>query len=259
MDPAPWPSGGDHHAMRQGWAIGDRARQLEGPPYGTSPSRTRRFNELRPLPACGVVLAVDSRGGHGCPEAHLTPRTGKEDPGPPGRSWPRRPTHPIVTNEENGMGRQKKGVDVLLVEDDPDHAELTLRDLKDGNLLNEIFWVKDGEEALDFLYHRGRYADSTKAPRPGLFLLDIRLPKVDGHEVLRQLKADEDLRAIPVIMLTTSERQDEVCQSYQAGANSFVSKPVRFADFVERVKNVKLYWVLTNLLPDPESGCRAPL
>jgi len=157
------------------------------------------------------------------------------------------------------MGRQKSGVDVLLVEDDPDHAELTLRALKDGNLLNEIFWVKDGEEALDFLYHRGRYADATKAPRPGLILLDLRLPKVDGHEVLRQIKGDEDLRAIPVIMLTTSERQDEICQSYQAGANSFVSKPVRFADFVERVKNVKLYWVLTNLLPDPESGCRAPL
>jgi CheY-like chemotaxis protein len=111
--------------------------------------------------------------------------------------------------------------------------------------------VKDGEEALDFLYRRGRYADPTTAPRPELILLDIQLPKVDGHEVLRRIKADEVLRAIPVVMLTTSEREDEVCQSYKVGANSFVSKPVRFADFVEKVRSVKLYWALTSLLPDP--------
>jgi len=149
------------------------------------------------------------------------------------------------------MGRQQREVNILLVEDNPDHAELTLKALKDGNLLNAICWVKDGEEALDFLYRRGRYADPTTAPRPELILLDIRLPKVDGHEVLRRIKADEALRAIPVVMLTTSEREDEICQSYKAGANSFVSKPVRFADFVEKVRSVKLYWVLTSLLPDP--------
>ena len=149
------------------------------------------------------------------------------------------------------MGRPQRDVNILLVEDNPDHAELTLKALKDGNLLNEIFWVKDGEEALDFLYRRGRYADPTTAPRPELILLDIRLPKVDGHEVLRRIKTDEALRAIPVVMLTTSEREDEVCQSYKVGANSFVSKPVRFADFVEKVRSVKLYWALTSLLPDP--------
>ena len=147
------------------------------------------------------------------------------------------------------MGRENGKIDVLLVEDNPDHAELTLKALRDGNVLNEIAWVKDGEEALDFLYHRGRYADAIKAPRPGLILLDLRLPKVDGHEVLRQIKGDEDLRSIPVVMLTPSEREDEICQSYRAGANSFVSKPVRFADFVERVRSLKLYWVLTNILP----------
>ncbi len=151
------------------------------------------------------------------------------------------------------MGQQPRGVNILLVEDDPDHAELSLRALKDGNPLNEIFWVKDGEEALDFLYRRGRHADAVRAPRPGLVLLDIHLPKVDGHEVLRRIKTDEGLRSIPVVMLTTSEREDEIWRSYRAGANSFVSKPVRFADFVDRVKNVKRYWVLTNLLPDPES------
>jgi CheY-like chemotaxis protein len=146
-------------------------------------------------------------------------------------------------------GRERM-VNILLVEDNPDHAELTIRALKDGNMLNEIIWVKDGEEALDFLYRRGRYSDETQGIRPGLILLDIKLPKIDGHEVLRRIKTDEQLRSIPVVMLTTSEREDEVTQSYRAGANSFVSKPVRFTEFAAKVKSVKLYWVLTNLLPE---------
>jgi len=145
---------------------------------------------------------------------------------------------------------RNRGPNILLVEDNPDHAELTLRALRDGNMLNEVFWVKDGEEALDFLYQRGRYANGAGVPRPGLVLLDIKLPKIDGHEVLRQIKIDEALRPIPVVMLTTSEREDEVAEAYRAGANSFVSKPVRFSDFVQKVKSVQLYWVLTNLLPE---------
>ena len=103
-----------------------------------------------------------------------------------------------------------RAIDILLVEDNADHATLTTRALKDGNMLNEIFWVKDGEEALDFLYHRGRYANGARAPRPGLILLDIRLPKLDGHEVLRHIKSDPALRIIPVVMLTTSDRDDEI-------------------------------------------------
>lgn len=138
----------------------------------------------------------------------------------------------------------------MLVEDNPDHAELTLKALENGNLMNRVFWVKDGEEALDFLHRRHQWADTEAAPRPGLILLDIRLPKVDGHEVLRRIKSDEGLRDIPVVMLTTSDRTDEVTASYRAGANSFVTKPVRFAEFVERIKAVKLYWVLTNRLPE---------
>lgn len=147
------------------------------------------------------------------------------------------------------MGQPRREANILLVEDNPDHAELTLKALKDGNLLNTMFWVKDGEEALDFLFHRGRYTHPTSAPRPELILLDLQLPKIDGHEVLRRIKADDGLRTIPVVMLTTSDREDEVCQSYRAGANSFVSKPVRFTDFVARVKDLKLYWVLTSHLP----------
>ncbi|MBI4611309.1 MAG: response regulator [Candidatus Rokubacteria bacterium] len=143
-----------------------------------------------------------------------------------------------------------RSITILLVEDNPDHAELTLRALQSGNLANEVFWVKDGEEALDFLNQRGRYGDGVRAPRPGLILLDIKLPKVDGTEVLRQIKRDERLRTIPVVMLTTSAREDEVNESYRAGANSFVTKPVRFAEFAEKVATVKLYWMLTNLLPE---------
>lgn len=143
-----------------------------------------------------------------------------------------------------------KAVNILLIEDNPDHAELTLRALKDGNLLNDVFWVKDGEEALEFLHRQGRYAEGARALRPGLILLDIKLPKIDGLEVLRSIKGDEELRSIPVVMLTTSARDDEVTECYRAGVNSFVTKPVRFAEFVERVKRVKLYWMLTNSLPD---------
>ena len=138
-------------------------------------------------------------------------------------------------------------VSILLVEDNQDHAELTLKALQNGN---QIFWVKDGEEALDFLHRKNRWAGTNAAPRPGLILLDINLPKVGGHEVLKRIKADETLRSIPVVMLTTSDRDEEVVASYRAGVNSFVTKPVRFSDFVERIKNVKGYWLLTNRLPE---------
>lgn len=141
-------------------------------------------------------------------------------------------------------------VDILLVEDNEDHAELTCRALKNGNVRNNIFWVKDGEEALDFLFRRGRYAKPAGAPRPGLILLDVQLPKVDGHGVLRQIKSDPQLRAIPVVMLTTSRRNEDVNESYAGGANSFVTKPVGFRDFVETIKAVKLYWVVTNVAPE---------
>jgi two-component system response regulator len=143
----------------------------------------------------------------------------------------------------------RRGVSILLVEDNPDHAELTLKALENGNMLNAVVWVKDGAEALSFLQRRGRWADPASAPRPGLILLDIKLPKLDGHAVLRQIKGDQSLRTIPVVMLTTSDREDEVTECYRAGANSFVTKPVKFAEFVERIKTVKLYWILTNQLP----------
>jgi CheY-like chemotaxis protein len=138
---------------------------------------------------------------------------------------------------------------ILLVEDNPDHAELTLKTLSAGKLLNQVFWVKDGAEAVDYLWRRNGYSNPEKSPRPGLILLDIKLPKVDGIEVLRQIKSDEKLHQIPTVMLTTSERDEEMVKSYGLGANSFVTKPVSFGAFVETIRNIELYWILTNQFP----------
>jgi len=140
-------------------------------------------------------------------------------------------------------------VNILLVEDNEDHAELTLMALRNNNLINEVYVVKDGEEALDFLYHRGKYTDVEKFPRPGLILLDIGLPKVSGLEVLEIIKKDPKLKTIPIIMLTTSEREEEIMRSCLSGANSYVTKPVGFEDFAKKVKEIKLYWIITNSLP----------
>ncbi|MDH4136746.1 MAG: response regulator [Anaerolineae bacterium] len=136
-----------------------------------------------------------------------------------------------------------QSVDILLVEDNPDHVELILRALRDNNLLNQVHVVTNGEEALDFLYQRGKYAD---APRPGLILLDIKLPRVDGIEVLRQIKADPELKSMPVVMLTTSAGEQEIVESYSCGANSYIIKPLDFDQFVKAIKTLKLYWLVVN-------------
>jgi len=145
--------------------------------------------------------------------------------------------------------KKGKPVNILLVEDNEDHAELTLGALRNNNLINKIYVVKDGEEALDFVYHRGKYADLEKFPLPGLILLDISLPKVSGLEVLETLKGDPQLKVIPVIMLTTSSREEEIARSYAGGANSYVTKPVNFEEFVKKIREMKLYWIITNSLP----------
>jgi len=134
-------------------------------------------------------------------------------------------------------------MDILLVEDNPDHAELTRQVLDEGQVANQVYWVKDGREALDYLFRIGKYAS---AARPGLILLDINLPKVGGIDVLKAVKQDEDLRMIPVIMLTTSDREEEIVKSYSGGANSYITKPVKFQDFMEKVRALKFYWLLTN-------------
>jgi two-component system response regulator len=140
-------------------------------------------------------------------------------------------------------------VEILLVEDNPNDAELTLRALKKNHLTNEIHWVMDGAEALDYLYARGPYADRNRFDIPKLVILDLKLPKVDGLEVLRIIKSDESLRKIPVTVLTSSKEERDIVASYQLGANSFIVKPVDFTKFIEAVKELGMYWLLLNEPP----------
>ena len=141
---------------------------------------------------------------------------------------------------------ERKSVDILLIEDNPDHVELILKALRGNNLLNEVHVVASGEEAMDFLSQQGAYAN---AARPGLILLDIKLPGMDGIEFLRRIKADPNLMSIPVVMLTTSAGEKEIVESYNCGVNSYIVKPVDFEEFVKVIKDLKLYWVLVNSLP----------
>ncbi len=146
---------------------------------------------------------------------------------------------------------QQETISILLVEDNPDHAELIINELKkDGGVINEIYLAKDGQEALDFLYHRGDYETPGKAPTPGLILLDLKLPKIDGKEVARRIKSDPDLKNIPVVILTTSADKEDVARSYASGVNSYITKPVKFSEFIRVIREIKLYWVLTNIRPE---------
>jgi len=138
---------------------------------------------------------------------------------------------------------------ILLVEDNPMDVELTLRAFKRSKMQNPIQIVRDGQEALDYVHRRGVYADPATSPVPGLILLDIRLPRIDGLEVLRALKSHPVYRPIPVVMLTTSRDDNDVTKSYDLGANSYIVKPVDFDKFLEVIGRIELYWILTNLQP----------
>lgn len=137
-------------------------------------------------------------------------------------------------------------VDILLVEDNPDDQELTLRALRKHKLKNNIFVVEDGEEALDFLNSKGKYIDRSNKENPKCILLDLKLPKKDGIEVLEEIKSDENLRSIPVIMLTSSSDEEDLVRSYKLGVNSYIVKPVGFSDFIESVGHVGFYWLMLN-------------
>ncbi len=138
---------------------------------------------------------------------------------------------------------------ILLVEDNPQDVELTLRAFRRRKLSNPIHVARDGEEALDYVHRRGAFAQD--APIPGVVLLDIRLPKVDGIEVLRQMRADPSYRTVPVVMLTTSQEDTDIRRCYELGVNSYIVKPVDFDKFLTVVERVDLYWLLTNVPAPP--------
>ncbi len=137
-------------------------------------------------------------------------------------------------------------VQILLVEDNPADAELCIRALRKRNLANELVWVKDGAEALDYLFCTGAYAGNKGIGGLRVILLDLRLPKIDGLEVLRRIRADERTRHVPVVVLTSSQEDPDVIESYAIGINSFISKPVNFAQFSDTVEKLGLYWLLIN-------------
>jgi CheY-like chemotaxis protein len=138
---------------------------------------------------------------------------------------------------------------ILLVEDDRSDQELTRRALGEGKIRNELRIVEDGEEALAYLFRRGKYEDPTTSPRPDLLLLDLNLPRVDGREVLEQIRADSKLRRMAVVVLTTSRQEEDILRSYELGCNSFIPKPVDLNQFMQVIQALEKYWFQIVVLP----------
>ena len=151
------------------------------------------------------------------------------------------------------MREAENDVEILLIEDSPEDAELTIRVLRAQNLANRLVWVKNGALGLDFLFGRGAYAGRHALEAPRLVLLDLSLPKISGLEVLQQLKADPRMRKIPVVVLSSSTQDKDILRTYDLGVNSYVSKPVHFEEFARVVTQLGLYWMLINKPPPSES------
>lgn len=138
--------------------------------------------------------------------------------------------------------KRRTVVTILMAEDDEDDCLLAQEALAESRLANNLHIVPDGEQLMNYLYHRGKYSDINISPRPGLILLDLNMPKKDGREALKQIKADANLRQIPIVILTTSKAEEDIYRSYDLGANSFITKPVTFSGLVEVMKTIGKYW-----------------
>jgi len=145
-------------------------------------------------------------------------------------------------------------VTILMADDDPDDCMLAQEALAESRLANDLHIVSDGEELMDYLYQRGKYSVPGSAPRPSLILLDLNMPKKDGREVLNELKSDPHLRQIPVLVLTTSQAEEDILRSYYLGANSYITKPVTFSSLIEVMQTLSKYWFEIVELPSQEGG-----
>ena len=141
-------------------------------------------------------------------------------------------------------------IEILLVEDNPDDAELAISSLKKNNLANKVHLVEDGEEALAFLFAKGEYSERNIEEKPKQILLDLKLPKIDGMEVLQMIKSDEKMKTIPVVILTSSREESDIIRSYKIGVNSYIVKPVDFEKFTKSVSDLGLYWLVLNQPPE---------
>lgn len=144
----------------------------------------------------------------------------------------------------------ERPLDILLVEDNPDDLELTIHALRENRLANRIEVARDGQAALDYLFGKGEFAGRDRFDKPRMVLLDLKLPKVNGLEVLRAIKGDETTRTIPVVVLTSSREDRDVVESYHLGVNSYIQKPVSFSEFTHAVSQLGMYWMLLNAGPD---------
>jgi CheY-like chemotaxis protein len=147
------------------------------------------------------------------------------------------------------MKQRGTPVPILMAEDDPDDRLLSQEALEEARLANKLYFVKDGEELMEFLCHQGRYTDILSAPRPGVILLDLNMPRMDGREALKEIKANPDLRRIPVIVLTTSKAEEDIMRSYDLGVNGYVTKPVHLEQLVEVMRTLGKYWFEVVELP----------
>ena len=153
------------------------------------------------------------------------------------------------------MPHSRRPITILMADDDPDDRELTREAFGESHLANDLRFVEDGEELLDYLHRRGKYADPASSPRPGILLLDLNMPRMDGREALRQLKADPRFRAIRVVIMTTSKAEEDVVRSYDLSAASYITKPVTFDRLVDVVKALGRYWLeIVELPPNGDGG-----
>jgi len=149
-------------------------------------------------------------------------------------------------------------VEILLVDDNPSDIELTIYSLRENSLANSIYVAEDGKEALDFIFCRAKHAGRALANRPRVVLLDLKLPKLDGLEVLKAIRSDERTKAIPVVILTSSKEQKDIIEGYRLGASAFIQKPVDFEQFRRTIKDIGMFWLVVNESPPPEAFASGP-